>query len=232
MVFKRNPSVRVEVVVFNGRRYRRYPDSPQPAHRRYFGRSGGFLHRDVWEFHNGPIPEGHEVHHIDEDTSNNDISNLECLPAAQHRSMEHSGKAAHAKSDEQREHLARIREQAAEWHRSDEGRAWHREHAKNSIAKTDRKAWYDAQPLVEKTCEQCGAKFMGKIAKNVLCSNACISARRNRKMREAKLSVPHECKCCGAVFYTVQTRAQFCGVQCRNKYHRERRKRERLQPVG
>lgn len=232
MVFKRNPEIRVEVVVFNGRRYRRYPDAKQPAHRRYFGRSKGFLHRDVWEFYNGPIPDGYEVHHIDGDTANNDISNLECLPASEHRRMEHAGQVAHAHSDAQKEHLARIRGKAAEWHRSEEGRAWHREHAKRAFGKVDRKAWYDAQPLVEKTCEECGVKFMGKIAKNVLCSAACADRRRRRKLREKKLSTPHYCQECGQPFYTVQTKARFCGQVCRNKFHRERRKREGLQSGG
>lgn len=57
----------VEVVVFQGRKYPRYPDSPKKVHRLYFGRSGHLLHRDVWEHHHGPIPDGHHVHHIDED---------------------------------------------------------------------------------------------------------------------------------------------------------------------
>lgn len=43
-----------------------------------------FLHQDVWLFHNKEIPEGFDVHHRDEDKTNNDISNLECLSKSEH----------------------------------------------------------------------------------------------------------------------------------------------------
>lgn len=42
------------------------------------------MHRYVWEKINGEIPKGWDIHHIDNDKSNNDISNLECLPKAEH----------------------------------------------------------------------------------------------------------------------------------------------------
>lgn len=32
--------------------------------------------RIIWEMHNGPIPEGYEIDHIDHNTLNNDITNL------------------------------------------------------------------------------------------------------------------------------------------------------------
>lgn len=43
-----------------------------------------FMHRYVWEKCNGLIPDGFDIHHIDEDKSNNQISNLECLPKSDH----------------------------------------------------------------------------------------------------------------------------------------------------
>lgn len=41
-------------------------------------------HRLIWESYYGPIPEGYDVHHIDGDTYNNDIDNLECLSHEDH----------------------------------------------------------------------------------------------------------------------------------------------------
>lgn len=35
-----------------------------------------YAHRIVWEMHNGPIPEGKMVDHVDHDRENNDINNL------------------------------------------------------------------------------------------------------------------------------------------------------------
>lgn len=40
---------------------------------------GKYVHRLVWEVFNGPIPEGYEINHIDEDKSNNALSNLELV---------------------------------------------------------------------------------------------------------------------------------------------------------
>lgn len=45
------------------------------------------LHRYVWEKHNGKIPEGWDIHHVDLDKQNCDISNLICLPKAEHTSL-------------------------------------------------------------------------------------------------------------------------------------------------
>lgn len=41
-------------------------------------------HRLVWASEYGPIPEYHDIHHIDGDTYNNDIDNLECLSHSDH----------------------------------------------------------------------------------------------------------------------------------------------------
>lgn len=38
----------------------------------------------VWSYHNGPVPKGYVVHHIDERPENNDISNLELKTASEH----------------------------------------------------------------------------------------------------------------------------------------------------
>lgn len=87
--------VRVEVVVFDGYRYRRYPDSPRRAHRVYFTRAGELLHRAVWKKHRGPVPEGWHVHHKEgagHDTT--DPDDLECLPPSEHHAKHRGTRAA------------------------------------------------------------------------------------------------------------------------------------------
>jgi hypothetical protein len=49
------------------------------------------LHRDVWEFYNGLIPDKYDVHHIDHDKSNNKIENLELLPKSEHARLYATG---------------------------------------------------------------------------------------------------------------------------------------------
>lgn len=42
-------------------------------------------YRKIWELHhNKKIPEGYEIHHIDGDNSNNDLSNLLCVSLDEH----------------------------------------------------------------------------------------------------------------------------------------------------
>lgn len=75
-----------ETIVYRGYKYGRYPEAAQRDKRVYFhSRARGYLHRVVWTDHNGPIPAGHEIHHVDHDTLNNDPSNLACVPRSEHR---------------------------------------------------------------------------------------------------------------------------------------------------
>lgn len=77
-----------QVVEFNGITYTRRPG------RRYFKTMrwdkeakryrADALHRAVWRFHYGEIPDGHDVHHLDGNWDNNDIANLDCIPEADH----------------------------------------------------------------------------------------------------------------------------------------------------
>ena len=45
------------------------------------------MHRYVWEFYNGTIPKGYEIHHKDRNKANNSISNLEIMQKGKHSSL-------------------------------------------------------------------------------------------------------------------------------------------------
>ena len=89
--------------MYLGRVYTRDVDSKYPQKRNYFyrkrydSRSKKYikdsLHRVTWEHHNGPIPWDCVIHHIDHNPLNNDISNLECIPAYLHLRNCHSSRA-------------------------------------------------------------------------------------------------------------------------------------------
>lgn len=229
MAFPRKPGIRVESVVFNGFTYRRYPDSPRAAHRRYFSRTGGLLHRDVWELHHGPIPAGWHVHHKDGDPGNNAIDNLECLPPADHAREHEDARRVVGTSVEHLALLDRIRPAAAEWHRSEEGRAWHREHAKESL----RKAHAARKPAAERACRctECSKEFIARSPKAMYCSDECLGRRNNRVRNEANLHkrLGYTCAECGGEFTAATTVQRFCTPQCKTK-HNNRKKRAGLQP--
>jgi hypothetical protein len=75
--------------------------------RKYTERSNGYylattkprtlMHRDVWEYKNGKIPDNHDIHHIDRDRSNNSLSNLVLLSKQEHARMFNTGKNQYSK---------------------------------------------------------------------------------------------------------------------------------------
>jgi len=187
-----------EEFVFNGAVYRRYPDSTHASHRRYFNRSGGkgLLHRDVWSYHNGPVPEGFHVHHIDGDCSNNSIENLECIPATDHFAIHTEDRRAHGLSDDNLKHMESMREKAKDWHSSPEGLAWHKE-VSSQYLEVARKALQkkrEEQAANPKTvtCVECGELFSSPTGRARVCSHACHSKRSRRRKRQQSTAIESE----------------------------------------
>lgn len=169
----------------------------------YFQRNGRRLHRLVWELAYGKRPPGgYEVHHRDENRHNNALSNLELLPKFTHRSIHAKEKAA---SGQWVSALERARPKAAEWHRSEEGRAWHREHAKGSIAKPREPRKF--------SCVQCGKEFMGFAARaSKYCSRTCATMHRRKSGVD---DVSRQCASCGGTFSANRYgKVKFCTVRC------------------
>jgi hypothetical protein len=219
---------------FNGNLYQKYSDRP------YFERVGGryLLHRDVWEFHNGPIPKGFHVHHIDGDTSNNSIENLEMLEANAHRELHKPEVSARSQTEEHLAHLDAIRPLAAEWHGSEEGKEWHKGHAKNSIHKPGVAKPYSKIVPQEKTCNVCKKIFLSKNPKRQhTCSQRCHSIRHNqqRTVERHENAKERNCPHCGQAFKSVYTCQKFCCTKCKQDYANTTRALARkagLQPNG
>ena len=79
--------VKPEDVVWRGRTYRRWPGHANRSQRVYFMATSAprnYLHRDVYEFHYGPIPAGWHIHHVDHDALNNAPDNLEAITPTAH----------------------------------------------------------------------------------------------------------------------------------------------------
>lgn len=70
-------------IVFDGNKYTKMNSG-------YYRKTDGnrsLMHRDIWEHHNGPIPDGWDIHHKDENKQNNDLDNFECLPKDEHAKL-------------------------------------------------------------------------------------------------------------------------------------------------
>jgi endogenous inhibitor of DNA gyrase (YacG/DUF329 family) len=194
-----------EIREFNGVRYYRYPHAKRASDRKYFKRQGKYLHRVVWEFHNGPIPAGHEIHHKDEDPGNNAIDNLETVRKCDHIPTKHPNIV----SPERVEFFHRVvRPLALEWHHSDEGREWHSRHAKEQRQNA---------VLHARKCRQCGTDYDTRQigGRSDFCSNACRAASR----RDSGVDdVEARCRYCGDTFKHNRFIARsFCSRACSNR---------------
>ncbi len=165
------------------------------------------LHRAVWQSENGAIPEGYHIHHIDGDKSNNEPDNLCLILGREH--VSHHGRERDAMfHDEIIQNLnENARPKACLWHKSEEGRKWHSEHAKKICESLEEKRY---------TCQHCGVSFFRKpLGVNKFCSNACKSAHRR------EIGVDNEqrrCCSCGQLFETNKySKASSCSRACANQ---------------
>jgi hypothetical protein len=74
----------------DGRRYAKYWDDASASYRY------AYRYRWRWEQANGPIPEGMEIHHRNEDCSDDRLENLELKPPEEHRKHHMSSERARA----------------------------------------------------------------------------------------------------------------------------------------
>lgn len=166
------------------------------------------LHRRIWSDEHGPIPPGYVVHHIDGNWRHNDLSNLELRERSEHQSEHMQERLATPDGlAAQRGHLARARAAASEWHRSEEGRAWHSEKAKRDWETRD----LDAHRL---KCEACGDEFGSPVRTAQYCSSACQQRIGFRTYFTDKRTCAH----CGADFMANRHRkTACCSLACANR---------------
>lgn len=176
------------------------------------------LHIYIWEYYNGPVPKGHQIHHKDFNKNNNDISNLECIPRAKHIKI-HSD--IHTWSKERLEKARKnieenARPAATKWHKSEKGREWHKEHYKESLGKTQSKK-------VKKKCIICGKEYevsVNRAYNSKFCSNNCKT--RYRRLLGVD-NVEKVCIGCGKTYKVNKYYAKdqlYCSRKCADKYGR------------
>lgn len=215
-------------IIFNGVTFARFPLAKSRSARVYYTAYDGSrripgmeqLHAEVWKDANGvdTVPAGHVIHHVDCNPLNNDPGNLRCVTRKEHARL-HEGEVDRD-SPEWLEHLARIRFLAAEWHGSDEGREWHRQHGADAYAKRDH---------IDKVCVECGKEYTTRhIGDARYCSRACSRRVADRADRYTKQA---ECPICGGAFAQNKYRPvpATCSASC-GAHLRARNKAARLRP--
>lgn len=175
------------------------------------------LHVAIWEYYNNrEVPKDYCIHHIDGNTFNNDISNLECISRKEHL---HNHAIANMQSLEyikkNREALNQARDKAREWHKSELGHKWHSENAKKRVMKKK-----------ELLCQNCGKIFLSVYSDAKFCCDKC----GNEYRRKVQLDYVGVCLECGKVFHygkenSAKPDRMFCSRSCGTRYCNKHRKR-------
>lgn len=190
-----------DVAVFNGYSFRKDKKTGYYLSSKKINGTRKRLHVYVWEYYNGTIPKGYHIHHINHNKDDNEINNLEALPEETHRKR-HIDEMSDEEKQRRRENLfANAQPKAIEWHKSEKGRDWHKEHYEQTKDKLHMKQ--------EFVCEYCGKTFTAIVTgKNRFCSNNCKSAYRRKSGVD---NIERECAYCGKKFITNKySKAKFC----------------------
>ena len=94
----------MEGIIYDGVTWHKRPTG------HYHNKRRGYLHRYIWEQHNGPIQKGFVVHHADHNVENNDISNLALMAKSEHQRHHRLGaKNSEAQKEAARKTLEQLR---------------------------------------------------------------------------------------------------------------------------
>ena len=142
------------------------------------------LHRAIWSYHNGDIPEGHDIHHKDENKSNNDISNLACMKH-KHHSIHHLdislGKSWYEKPEKTYvcSYCGKLFESVHAYGENQNKYCSSTCGDKFRYKEKHEKEW-------EKVCPHCGKFFIAKRSDQIYCNNICAQVVRTKRYRQKK----------------------------------------------
>ena len=155
------------------------------------------IHRFVWQYFNGEIPEGYDVHHRDFNHDNNDIANLELVTKDKHKKI-------HTEQKFTRKPKSKFTCVVC-------GRKCDIIDAVNDKFCSEKCA-QSFQPEI-RTCAFCGKEFIPSNKTKIYCSANCNkNASRERNLVEST------CLFCGKKFLTEKSKgAKFCSRVCAGK---------------
>ena len=166
----------------------------------YFQHDGKRLHREVWEHHFGKIPEGAVVHHINGDKTDNRVSNLALIASeGEHTSL-------HFRQNPRFSMPKECIEASKDWHKSPEGRAWHKQHYERDCAGK-------MHGTFTCTCLVCGKTFESGRSDAKFCCNYHSQLHRKRSGVDDE---QRKCVICGSSFTCNKyLRLKTCSRDCK-----------------
>ena len=166
------------------------------------------IHRFVWTYFNGEIPDGYDIHHRDFNHDNNDVANLELVTKDAHQKIHAAIKSAR-KPDKKSKFTCAVC--GREYEAANRGN--------NTYCSAECKKIAERARAVEiRTCEICGKEFTTSDNARY-CSRKCISEALKRQ--EVKT-----CPVCGKIFSDVVSKhRKHCSPECAAEALRKRETR-------
>lgn len=197
------------------------------------------IHRAHWSYYHGEVPKGYDIHHINGDKTNNDISNLLILKKSEHHSLHRHiaiakeytcvcdvcGKifsslspkantrfcsaACNAQAQRKRKKNYTIRKCVVCGKNFSVFKTKTTRCCSKSCAMT--LSWQTGrEKITEKICPTCNKKFSPKRRKQIYCSRTC--AAKSRETLTEKI-----CPVCGRKFMPANSKVTYCSKTCSNK---------------
>lgn len=156
--------------IFDGKRYKLYKG--QRYFKRYDKKTSKtgvkYLHRAVWEYHNGEIPKDRVIDHINRNRSDNRIENLRLATYRLNR------------QNVSPEFNEKCRERIMKFNSQEYGKWWQDEEKKKKRSEALSLSWKN-RPYINKKCLLCGKEFKSKHNVATYCSPECRQENYFRK---------------------------------------------------
>ena len=167
------------------------------------------LHRVIFAYYYGDIPDGYVIHHVDHNKANNDISNLQCLTKGEHQTL-------HNNNAQNQQFTCKYCGKVIPFNKRGK---------KTFCSQKCHSAWYkeNASVLEERKCKRCGKTFTAfPWQERQYCSKSC-SAKAHWLAEQARKSFA-VCPTCGKSFKKKRNTQQFCSRKCSGVIHRRENK--------
>jgi len=178
---------------FNGKRFKLQPGE------RYFNTGKWKMHQWVWVQTYGEYDKKKfHVHHKDENTWNNEPENLILKEKSKHLG-DHTKKYFKDNPDKLKQFYTKGVENAKEWHKSDDGIEWHKQHAKDYN--------FGVFDYGIRVCIACNKEFNARHVSAAVCSDKCGAKHR----RDSGIdNETRKCVICGNEFISNKYLKQKC----------------------
>jgi hypothetical protein len=203
---------------FNGHRYHRNARAQY-----YYDPTGNLLHRAVWAASHGPIPAGHEVHHLNTNRSDNRLSNLVLLTEEAHQEH-HAALQRHPAIPPRPCAVCGAEFQPTV--SASHVRCCSTKCGSVLAVRTRREHGldgYHTRVARDVVCKQCGVTFSSKSANAAVCSDQCREDRRRArnagdasyKPGRYRQPIVKTCAACGREFEASKRSTECCSDECR-----------------